>query len=954
MVFLPLLHNIALLVSLVLVHSLIMRWLGKGMFWSKALSGIIFGMVSVVGMMSGIVLAEGVIFDGRSIILSVAGLFGGPVVAVIAMLISGLFRFYLGGSGVIMGVLVIITSAALGSGHFLLRKKYAWASTPMAFLALGFMVHLAMLFYSVTLPGQLSLDILPQVFLPVMIIFPIGTLLLSLLFQNQEKQSDLRDQLHHSEERFRQIFDKSTAVQMLLNSKTGQIIDINQAAVQFYGYSREQLLSMHIGQINTLPEEIVRERLSLAFNGIQKVFYHQHRLASGEMRDVEVHAGPVHLKDDHFIFAITHDITESKKSREALQRERIMLRTVIDNLPDTVYVKDIQLRKTLANAAELNILNKTKEEVIGKTDRDLYPADVAQKYEEDDMHVIQSGKAVINREEIVESPDGRINWLLTSKTPLIDHDGQVVGLVGIGRNITERIETLKALAEAKEAAEAANRAKSEFLANMSHEIRTPMNAILGFSEALYHRLENPEHKKMLHSVKSSGNLLLSLLNDILDLSKIEAGHLEIKPHPVHVISILEELKVIFSEKASEKGIDFTVHIPDDFPEYLYLDEVRIKQVLFNLLGNAIKFTEEGHVHLAVAFSPLDEACGSLSIRVEDTGIGIDPNQIDSVFEPFYQQSGQSNRKYGGTGLGLPISQRLIKKMNGQITAISKVGAGSTFSVSLPRINIVQQQPAVKQQTINPSAYSFNKAQVMVVDDVPSNTEILKFQLAAAGLDTMAAGSGAQALTLLKTHNPDLILVDILMPGMDGRELAAAIRQIKRFKSTPLIACTALVNESEKLINTGLFDGLLLKPVSRQHLYDMLGRFLKYSRSKTASQPTQPLIAGETHHQEPGKMELPPLNPAIISNLPALIDILHNDYKPRWETLKDQWVLFKIEDFATRLKETGIEYQLSLLADYAASMLRQIDELDLEALKLSMRLFPEIIQTIEQLLSDTPS
>jgi PAS domain S-box-containing protein len=954
MVFIPLLHNITLLIALVLVHSLIMRWLGKGLFWSKALSGIIFGMVSIVGMMSAITLSEGVIFDGRSIILSVAGLFGGPVVALIAMLITGLFRLYLGGDGVIMGMLVIITSTALGTGHYLLRKKYAWATNTMAYLALGFLVHLAMFLYTVTLPGQIGLDILPQVFIPVMVIFPIGTLLLSLLFQNQEKQSELIDQLHQSEERFRQIFDKSTAIQMLLDSKTGQIIDINQAAERFYGYSREQLLGMHIGQLNTLPEEIVSERLSLAFNGIQNIFFHQHRLASGEMRDVEVHAGPVHLKNDHFIFSISHDITESKKSREALQRERLLLRTVIDNLPDTVYVKDIHLRKTLANAAELNILNKTEEEVIGKSDRDLYPADIAQKFEEDDMQVIRSGKAVINREEIVESPDGRVTWLLTSKTPLIDHDGQVVGLVGIGRNITERIDTLRALAEAKEAAEAANRAKSEFLANMSHEIRTPMNAILGFSEALYHRLENPDHKKMLHSVKSSGNLLLSLLNDILDLSKIEAGHLEINPQPVPFISILEELKVIFSGKALEKGIGFAIHIPEDFPAHLILDEVRIKQVLFNLLGNAIKFTEQGHVHLDVAFSTLDEAYGSLTIQVEDTGIGIDPNQIDSIFEPFYQQSGQSNRKYGGTGLGLPISQRLIRKMNGQITVRSEVGKGSTFSVSLPHIGIAQNKPAVRQHTFNQSGYSFNKALVMIIDDVPSNTEILDFQLAAAGLDTMTAGSGPQALTLLNTHNPDLILVDILMPGMDGRELAAAIRQIKRFKNTPLIACTALVNESEKLVNTGLFDGLLLKPVSKQDLYDMLGRFLKYSRNKTTTPFPLPAIADEIPYQEPANIDIPALNPGIISNLPALIDILNNTYKPRWETLKDQWVLFKIEDFAAGLKKTGMDYQLSLLVDYATGMLRQIDQLDLEALKASMKAFPSVIQTIDKLASDKPS
>jgi two-component system, sensor histidine kinase and response regulator len=440
---------------------------------------------------------------------------------------------------------------------------------------------------------------------------------------------------------------------------------------------------MYIHDINTAANYTIKESIELVLSRQIHSYLFQHRLASGEVRDVEVHASPVHTGAKQVIFTTVNDITDKTRSQNELHRERILMRTLIDNLPDAVYVKDINLRITLVNQAKLKLYNKSEKEVIGKTDRDFYPEYKAIQFENDDLQVIRSGEAIINREEMVIKPDGTTAWLLTTKAPLRDHTGNVIGLIGIGRDITERVESQKELAKAKEAAEKANKAKSEFLTNMSHEIRTPMNAILGFAEVLYHKLEKPEHRKMLRSVSSSGNLLMSLINDILDLSKIEAGHLEINPGPVNIPALMDEFKTLFKEKAEVKGIEFSIVKQDDFPIILIIDEVRIKQVLFNLIGNAVKFTHSGSITTSIHLKQQDGNQGILTIAVEDTGIGIPEDQYEIIFEPFYQQSGQSNRQYGGTGLGLPISQRLVESMGGSITVSSTPGQGSIFTVTIP-------------------------------------------------------------------------------------------------------------------------------------------------------------------------------------------------------------------------------------------------------------------------------
>ncbi len=265
--------------------------------------------------------------------------------------------------------------------------------------------------------------------------------------------------------------------------------------------------------------------------------------------------------------------------------------------------------------------------------------------------------------------------------------GALMGKVVTLYDITERQRAEQELKKAKTEADQANQAKSRFVANMSHEVRTPMNAIMGFSEMLLEEIKEPRHVKMLQSVRASGKLLLSLLNDILDLSKIEAGKIDIVPVPDHLRNTLEEIRQVYESQARAKGLEFDISYAADMPEKLVFDQTRIKQIVFNLAGNAIKFTDKGSVHIAVDFTAEELTKGKLRISVTDTGIGIKPEELNNIFEPFHQQSGQSNRKYGGTGLGLSISKGLAERMQGSIEVESTPGKGSVFTLVLPHVVI---------------------------------------------------------------------------------------------------------------------------------------------------------------------------------------------------------------------------------------------------------------------------
>ena len=474
------------------------------------------------------------------------------------------------------------------------------------------------------------------------------------------------------------------------------------------------------------------------------------------------------------------DATEAAtKAERALADERNLLRTLIDNIPDHVYLKDRESRYLLCNQAMAQRFGvPSPEEVIGRTDHDFFPKEVADGFLSDEREVLRSGQPLLEHEETRVDESGNQRWTLTAKVPLRNEAGQVIGLVGIGRDITASKHAQAEMKNAQQAAEAASLAKSEFVANMSHEIRTPLNGIIGMTELTLDTELTQEQRENLDAVKLSADALLVVVNDILDFSKIEAGKLDLDDIEFDLPEALEETVRTMALRADQKKLELLCHIDPDIPRVVRGDPARLRQIVLNLLGNAIKFTERGEVELRVEKEAIQDVDAILHFRVRDTGIGIAAEKQKLIFDAFSQADGSTTRKYGGTGLGLTISRRLIKMMGGDIWTESEVGHGSTFHFTA-RFGLGQNH----SEALAPLADHLHGVKVLVVDDNATNRKILTATLARWGMSVSTAASGEAALKLIAEGRAageaiPLVLTDLHMPGMDGFALVEQIRELQ--------------------------------------------------------------------------------------------------------------------------------------------------------------------------------
>ncbi len=500
-----------------------------------------------------------------------------------------------------------------------------------------------------------------------------------------------------------------------------------------------------------------------------------------------------------------------------------------------------------------------------------------------------------------------------------------------------------ALEKAKQEAEKANRSKSEFLANMSHEIRTPMNAILGFSDLLRSVVKEPQAKSYLDAIATGGKTLLALINDILDLSKIEAGKLEIHYEPANIRSLIQEIQQIFTQKASEKGLILRSQIDENVPKAIYIDEVRLRQILFNVVGNAIKFTEQGNIQIscrAQTYSILDREKIWLEIAVEDTGIGIARDQQSRIFEAFVQSAGQSNRKYGGTGLGLAITRRLIQMMGGTVILQSELGKGSIFTFVFSEVLPAEKTPEEAVLTLGKDEdfNQFAPCQILVVDDVYSNRELIKGYFTQTHHSLLFAEDGEEALRLAQIHQPDLILLDLRMPRMDGREAAKHLKKNELTQHIPIVILTASSQKEEQLEVEQICQGFLAKPVSRTQLVSELKKHLK-EFSQTS------LILLENENSTIKIMN--DLSSNVMINLPELLLKLIREEEMIWPNLCKTLKMRDIQQFVERLENWSHEHQCPLLSNYANSLKNQLEAFDWERIPQTVENFPSVLRSLQE-------
>jgi PAS domain S-box-containing protein len=499
----------------------------------------------------------------------------------------------------------------------------------------------------------------------------------------------------------------------------------------------------------------------------------------------------------------------------------------------------------------------------------------------------------------------------------------------------ERREIELKMLEERDRANQANLAKSEFLANMSHEIRTPMNAILGFSETLYEQLTESDQRGMLQSVLSSGRSLLSLLNDILDLSKIESGRIEIAFRPFDLHHLVKEVVTLFYERAERRGIKLLYDPPEQLPARIILDEVRLRQVLFNLVGNAVKFTNRGYVRVTIATELLKNGNHDITISVEDTGIGIPSDQQELIFDPFIQVSKRTNREYEGTGLGLSISKRLVEQMSGRLQVSSEEGAGSIFSIILADIAIEAGVTDTDSAVGHREVVRFRETTVLIIDDVTSNLMVMQRFLKSFGINTLTAENGAKGLELLNENRPDLIITDIRMPSMDGFALASVIKNNPMSHKIPVLAYTAALVELKASDKTHVFDGVIMKPVIKEDLIRELKRFIPVADqfSNKHKIVSEDILVKEITIED-------------ITNPSELREVLLQQYIPQWEILRNQLVLFKIEAFAKELIMLSKKHNFAFLEAYGDRMVQEVQNIDLDQILYVLDQFPRIMSALD--------
>lgn len=564
----------------------------------------------------------------------------------------------------------------------------------------------------------------------------------------------------------------------------------------------------------------------------------QLRLRSSHRLLAAANAGLQAAQDE--LQALNAGLEQRVQARTAeLRQQARYLRTLIDMLPMWAWFKDDRNRYLVTNQAHAAARGLEAEEMIGRSDLELAPHGISSQRDADDDAVMATRERRTVEEQV---PDGSGNrWMETYKAAVVDEDGTIIGMVGVARDISERKAAEAARDAALEEASRLAQLRSDFIAQMSHELRTPLNGILGYVQLLGHGEPLDEHQRScVDVIQQSGEQLLTLINDILDLAKIEAGKLDAHVQDVDLHRFLGTVADVVRARAEQKGLRLSCDLAADLPEAIRVDERLLRQVLLNLLSNAVKFTERGQVSLQVFRVQSDR----LRFSVADTGAGIETARIEAIFHPF-EQGGEARQGFGGTGLGLAIARQFVRRMGGEVHVDSRAGEGSRFWFDIE----VPASPTGKPASAPVPAvrgHGGPRRKALVIDDLTEARELLVEMLAPLGFELAEAADGHAGLELAQSFRPDLFLIDAVMPGMDGYEMTRRLRKTPGFERVPIIgiSASALDHDRENFRAVGV-DAFLAKPLSRGDLLASVGALLgiEWEREERApAVPAAPLLS----------------------------------------------------------------------------------------------------------------
>jgi two-component system sensor histidine kinase/response regulator len=690
------------------------------------------------------------------------------------------------------------------------------------------------------------------------------------------ENQQLLEYQQENESFYQNLFNDTLAVMLIVDAENGNIVDANPAALSYYGWSHDRMTSLNISDINLLNGSNVSKKIDQAKNVTKNHFIFRHRLSNNEERDVEVYSSPFIVKGKKLLLSIIHDITERVKAEELIKKffeQPVSLHLIVRF--DTKIIEanigwKISFGYTKSEMLERSFLDFVHPDDHAKTLQELDKLSEAQtrlyfenRYRHKNGHYRNLSWSAIasmedqliyalvdditDRKKTEEALQKNQARLTESKHCLEEKVAQQTSELNKAKMALEKNQKLLELALNE--AESASQAKSIFLTNMNHEIRTPMNGIIGMTNLALKTNLDDQQRNYIEKVFQLAKNLLGIINDILDISKIESSKLKIEKTEFNLNDVFENIYDLLKFNAEEKEVTLKRHVPKNLPDTLLGDPLRLEQLLLNLGDNAIKFSDSGGV-IVISMELLSQSDKEVHIQfsVKDSGIGISDEDQAKLFQPFTQADGSSTRQYGGTGLGLVISKKLVEIMGGdEILVESEVGVGSRFYFTLP-FEITQTDTLIKiNLTTKTDAHDVNQLQganILLVEDNVINQEIVIYHLESKGINVTVADNGQEALEILKEITFDGILMDCQMPVMDGYEATKEIRKQERFKNLPVIAITAnvLPEDRKKILKCGMND-LIGKPFKPDELFNTMAKFIKPEK------PGHPCIVDKNLSQE---------------------------------------------------------------------------------------------------------